>query len=328
MMIVADIGATKIVLAVADVQERQMTLSLLNRYEASAFGSIDEVLSRYLAEISTSDISSLCAAVAGPVMGNVCRMTNLGWDIDGDAISRKFGLGRAVLLNDLVASGYGLDAVPVDKIFNVHSGEKPGFGNRVLLSPGTGLGETIIHYINGRFIPVPSEGGHTDFAPYNGTTMRLWSFLKQTSARVSVESLRSGSGMFNIFRFLAAENGVSADEQLPQSHRTEPAAQITSLALEERHPLSLQAVALFLDILASEAGNMALTGLATGGVFIGGGIVPRIVSLIDRTRFATRFSDKEPHRALLEKIPLSVVTDTNLPLYGAASYLLTLQDGK
>ena len=278
MVIVADIGATKIALAAAEDQKGQGTLSLLKRYEASAFASFDEVLAKYLADVAQGKESSLCAAVAGPVTGNTCRMTNLGWDVDGGAIRRKFGIGRVVLLNDLVASGYGLEVVPEDKVYAIHAGEKSLSGNRVLLSPGTGLGETIIHNIDGRFVPIASEGGHADFAPYDGTTMRLWIFLKRTGARVSVEDLLSGPGMFNIFRFLAAENGVDPDEQLPPSHQTEPAAQITTRALEEKHPLSLQTVALFLDFLASEAGNMALKGLATNGVYIGGGILPHNIA--------------------------------------------------
>jgi glucokinase len=323
MVTVADIGATKTMIALAESTADRIRLSSVQLYLGRDYDSFESVLEQYINDSGVSHISSLCIGIAGPVKENSCRVTNLSWSLDGASISRRFGIERVVLLNDLVASGYGIEKLSPDSFEIINAGQPVEDGNRLLISPGTGLGETIIHCINGKYIPVASEGGHADFAPYDGTTRRLWEYIKIMKTHVSVEDLLSGPGFPNIYRFLVYEGGSGAEDWLRKDLQDDPGRAITTRALEGTDRLAAAAVKIFLDILAAEAGNMALKGLTTGGVYIGGGIVPRILPLLDKKRFAAVFSDNGKHRSLLESFPINIVTDTKLPLYGAAGFILS-----
>ena len=183
------------------------------------------------------------------------------------------------------------------------------------------MGEAIVHNTGGQFIPIASEGGHADFAPIDGSTKRLWEYLRRKKRNVCCEDFLSGRGIGNIFNFLLDEGGVEPDEALVEDLQNDPGAAVTTRALESDYKPAVGAVKTFFDILASEAGNLSLKCLATGGVFIGGGIIPRIVQFLNKRRFIEIFSNKGKHRELLEKIPIYIITDTNLPLYGAGAYL-------
>jgi glucokinase len=258
-------------------------------------------------------------AVAGPVIKDECVLTNLSMKIDGRSFLQRDNIRRVKLLNDLEASAYGLMAVPDNGMICIHKGKRRE-GNQVLISPGTGLGESIVHAIDGRLIPLASEGGHADFAPFNGATERLWSFLRRTGSRVSVEDVLSGTGIHNIFRFLLAEEGIEIDENLKKQLKSNPGLVITERALKEKDQLSYRSIQLFIDILAAEAGNMALKAMSVGGIYLGGGIVPRLLPIIDRPKFVSIMSEKGKHKSILEEISIYIVTDTLLPIYGAAWY--------
>ncbi len=321
MLTVADIGATKTVLAIVGPEGDRISLSRVRRYEGKNFSSFDAVLSQYAVDEDLRYSGRLCIAVAGPVAKNACRVTNLSWNLDGDRISTSHGFERAILLNDLVASGYGIEYISSDQLVCINRGESSEIGNRILISPGTGLGQTIIHHIEGRYVPIASEGGHADFAPFDGSTKRLWEFLRQYQASVSIEDLLSGPGLANIFYFLLDETGVDPDRELKRQVREGSGMAVTHRALEENDPMAAAALRIFLDILAAEAGNMALKGMAIGGVYIGGGILPAIVELIEKDRFIGIFSNKRKYREFLRAISIQVVMDTALPLYGGAAYL-------
>lgn len=327
MVIVADLGATKAVLAVASLSADRFVLASIRRYECHNYHCFEDILEQYLEDVTPERVSSLCLGAAGVVRDNQCRVTNLSWTIDGNDLSRRFGFGRVVILNDLVAGGYGLEALPQEGTEIINSGELTATGNRVLISPGTGLGETIISLIDGRYHPIASEGGHVDFAPFDGVSGRLWAYMKNLKEAVSVEDFLSGPGFHNIFNFVLGEAGCKPDERSDGEMRFHPGPAITKRALSENDPLAMRTVHIFLDICAAEAGNMALKGMATGGVFIGGGIIPHLLPILDKGRFVNCFSNKGKHRAMLEKIPIKVVTDINLPLYGAAYYVLSALSG-
>lgn len=322
MILTADIGATKTVLAQASAAPGGVTLAAVRRFENREYSSFDSILKAYLADVAAPAVSALGVAVAGPVAGDRCRLTNLSWDIDGAALARQFAFTRVILLNDLAAAGYGLEVISNDALMTINRGEGDRQGNSVLLSPGTGLGESIIHVAGGRRIPIATEGGHADFAPFDGVTARLWKFLKKDFSRVSVEDLLSGPGIHNIFRFLLSESGIEPDDQLARDLATDPGARITNRALEGRDSTAVWTIRLFWDILAAESGNMALKAMATGGVYLGGGIIPRILPLLDAPRFVSVFSDKGRHQILLQAMPVHAVTDTALPLHGMAQYLV------
>jgi glucokinase len=322
MFLTADIGGTKSILAVAAWQDRRIVLSSVKLYLSHRFTSLESVLDTYLSEFPEVLPTAFCAAVAGPVMDNRCSMTNTNMEIDAEALMRGGRIERVVLINDLTAAGYGLEVLPESGLEIIHKGDGAKSGNRVLVSPGTGLGKSIIHDLDGRLVPLPSEGGHADFAPFNGVTFRLWSFMRQELSRVSIESVLSGPGIYNIYRFLASENGRELAEELKPGATDAPGPLIARRAIENSEPLALETISLFFDILAAESGNMALNALASGGVYLGGGIVPYLLPLMDRKGFAALLADKGVHRSLLEKFPIRVITETRLPLYGAANYLM------
>ncbi len=323
MVIVADIGATKTVVAATQEDSGRIEAASIRRYQSGQYPSFEAILETYLADVSVTSAPRLCLGVAGIVENNRCRVTYLPWTVDGREVMTRFRLTEAVVLNDLVAAGYGLDGLPEAACETIIAASPAVGGNRALISPGTGLGEAIIPCLSGRYQPLAGEGGHADFAPFDGTTRRLWEFTRRSRPRVAVEDFLCGRGLGRIFHFLAAENGMAPDGRVATLLNDDPGLAVTSLALDERFPSAVQAVQLFWDILAAEAGNMALRILARGGIFIGGGIAPRLIPLLDKERFAARFSDKGPHEALLRGMPVKVVTDSHLPLYGAARHILT-----
>jgi len=322
--LVADVGGTKTVMALAARQEKTVKLESLRRYSSRQYQGFENILDNYLSHFPPVTISSLAVAVAGPVVNNRCRLTNLSMEIDGESLRRKTGFRRVILINDLAAAGYGLDVMPSTSMQTIHQGSGERKGNRILISPGTGLGESIIHAVAGKYIPIASEGGHADFAPFDGATERLWAFLKRNQSRVAVEDCLSGPGIYNIFRFLLSESGIELEENRRKELASDPGPKISRWAIEENDALSISTVSLFLDILAAEAGNMALKAWSSGGVYIGGGIIPALLPLVDHQRFISVFSSKGIHRPHLERFPIYAVTDTDLPLYGAAQYISTL----
>lgn len=322
MRVVADIGGTKTVLAAVSSREGRIELASRRLFLNDRYSSFESVLAAFLADISSEPVSDLGIAVAGPVEGNRCNMTNLNWVVDGGDLGERFDIRRVILHNDLAASGYGLEVVSGNSLEAIHEGKKGVRGNRALLSPGTGLGESIIHDLDGRCVPIATEGGHADFAPFDGVTGRLWAFLRRTKLRVSVEDVLSGAGLNNVYRFIVSESGGEIDPHVEKEMTAHPGAVVTRRALEDKDPAAVEAIRVFLDVLAAEAGNLALKGLAVGGVYFGGGIIPRLLPSVDKRRFASIFAAKGKHQALLEAVPLFIVTDTDLPLYGAAYHLL------
>lgn len=327
MHIVADIGGTKTVVALAEMEKGRISLNSAHLFRNEEYTSFEAVLAGFLNTVSDEEIAGLGISVAGVIKNNQCCMTNLDWVVDAGELRDRFDIKKVYLHNDLAAAGYGLEVIPAVGLEKIGGPEGSEFANRVLISPGTGLGECIIHAIGDRYIPIASEGGHADFAPFDGTTDRLWKFLKRRQARVSFEDVLSGPGISNIFRFLVSENGGKLDKKTENELINRPGTMVADRALDDHDPLCLRAVELFLDILAAEGGNMALKCLAIGGTYFGGGIIPRLLPLLDKNRFATAFADKGKHRKLLEEIPLWVVTDTDLPVYGVAFHLLKIAAG-
>lgn len=326
MVTVVDIGATKTVIATASISGRRIVLDNISRYEGKQFDSFELVLEKYAADREIRLDGILCIGVAGPIIEGKCRLTNLAWYLDGQHISERYQFDRVVLLNDLEASGYGLDALPEGGLIVLNEGVADKKGNRVLIAPGTGLGEAIVHRVGRHYIPIASEGGHADFAPFNGDTRRLWEYLRRLKNSVCYEDVLSGPGLENIFDFLLEEMGVESAERIAEGFKLDPGKAITTQALDSGDVLATATLTLFLDVLASEAANMALKCLATGGIYIGGGIVPRIHELIDQPRFLEVFSNKEKHQDLLRDIPIKIILDTHLPLYGAATCILPVDE--
>lgn len=318
MVIAVDVGGTKTVVAQARKTNQGVALDAVARFEARHYRTFEAVIEEYLRDIDAAEVSGLYIGAAGVTANNRCDVTYLDWTIDGAALVERFGFDDVVVLNDLEAAGYGLDFLPVAAVRPINAGSPVSDGTRVLISPGTGLGMSIIPDCHGRHVPFASEGGHAGFAPFDGRTRRLWDFARRTCPRVRIEDFLSGPGFGILYRFLVAENGVEIPADMEAMLADDPGRAVTTLAVGKNDPLAKTTLSLFFDILAAAASDLALTGMALGGVFIGGGIVPRISAHMDDERFMAVFSDKGVHRQRLRKIPVAVVMDPFLPLYGAA----------
>ncbi len=326
MVIAADVGGTKTVLGRASIRNGSITLEGVERFEGRQHPTFESVLEQYLEMTGLSGVSGLYIGAAGVTADNRCAVTYLDWIIDGAGLAERFDFDEVVVMNDLEAAGFGLDFLPDSASESINAGRPKEHGTRVLISPGTGLGMAIVPNIGGRYIPVASEGGHAGFAPFDGRTRRLWDFARRIAPRVRVEDFLSGPGFGLLYRFVASETGSEIPADVDKALRDDPGQVVTTLALEKSSPLAAATVDLFLDILASASGDLALTGMALGGVYIGGGVLPRIAPLVNKDRFMAAFSDKGVHQGMLKKTPVKIVMDPLLPLYGAAGYALLSRD--
>lgn len=306
-ILAADIGGTSTRLRLVHGAE---TLDEKD-YSSQDYPDLNSILDNFIKANSPVDLQSACLAVAGPVRDGTARVTNLPWEVHESLISEDFTIPQVRIINDFEAIGYALAILSPDDFYELQAGSPDNVGTRALIGAGTGLGVAIVTRCGERWQVLPGEGGHVDFAPRTAEQQALLDYLQQQSARVSVEMLLSGPGLERIYEFICTQNGINPDSV----RRT--AASISSTALIGRDPLAVKTLDLFVEIYGAQAGNLALTSLATGGVFIAGGIAPKILSLLKRGRFIEVFSDKPPMSELLHSMPVRVVLNTRSGLLGA-----------
>ena len=306
-ILAADIGGTSTRLRLVHGAE---TLDEKD-YSSQDYPDLNSILDNFIKANSPVDLQSACLAVAGPVRDGTARVTNLPWEVHESLISEDFTIPQVRIINDFEAIGYALAILPPDDFYELQAGSPDSVGTRALIGAGTGLGVAIVTRCGERWQVLPGEGGHVDFAPRTAEQQALLDYLQQQSARVSVEMLLSGPGLERIYEFICTQNGID-----PGSVRR-TAASISSTALIGRDPLAVKTLDLFVEIYGAQAGNLALTSLASGGVFIAGGIAPKILSLLKRGRFIEMFSDKPPMSELLHSMPVRVVLNTRSGLLGA-----------
>lgn len=306
-ILAADIGGTSTRLRLVHGAE---TLDEKD-YSSQDYPDLNSILDNFIKANSPVDLQSACLAVAGPVRDGTARVTNLPWEVHESLISEDFTIPQVRIINDFEAIGYALAILSPDDFYELQAGSPDSVGTRALIGAGTGLGVAIVTRCGERWQVLPGEGGHVDFAPRTAEQQALLDYLQQQSARVSVEMLLSGPGLERIYEFICTQNGIN-----PGSVRR-TAASISSIALIGRDPLAVKTLDLFVEIYGAQAGNLALTSLATGGVFIAGGIAPKILSLLKRGRFIEMFSDKPPMSELLHSMPVRVVLNTRSGLLGA-----------
>jgi glucokinase len=250
------------------------------------------------------------------------KLTNLPWELDSRVLAQKLDINHLFLINDLEANGYGIPELSADKIFTLSVGDPSAAGNRGLIAAGTGLGEAVLVWNGKAHVPMASEGGHTDFAPRNEDEIDLLRYLKRTlNGRVSYERVVSGLGIANLYAFLRDEKGMSEPPWLKERMANEdPNAVIGELAESGESDLCVRTLEMFISSYGAEAGNLALKILSVGGIFIGGGIAPKILNLIRKGGFMQAFTDKGRLSALLEKTPVYIILESRAALIGAASY--------
>jgi glucokinase len=316
MLLAGDVGATKTLLGLFAPAPRRPVLVASAAYTTSEFDSLGSMIETFRrAHGSVDGPLDTAFGVAGPIQGRVAQLTNVPWAVDGDELVQRFSFRSLSLLNDLQAMAYGVPVLADEELFVLQKGQAMAGGNIALIAAGTGLGEALLHNVNGRFIPSPSEGGHADFAARTEVEIVLLRELTRTLGRVDYERVLSGPGLVNIHRVLHPGGCRMCD---PSNDPANAPSIITRSALDRRCDRCVQTLELFVSAYGAEAGNHALRCVATGGVYLGGGIAPKILPALQTGLFIESFLAKEPLRSLLETIPVAVILNQQSGLLGAA----------
>jgi glucokinase len=292
------------------------------RYPANEFFGLQEIVQRFLAESSNPEITAACFGVPGPVRGGRLRLTNLPWTLDSRELSAGLNITHLFLINDLEANGYGIPELTPDQIFTLNEGDPSAVGNRALVSAGTGLGEGVLVWNGKTHIPMASEGGHCDFAARNPLEIELLSWLMEKySGRVSFERVVSGPGLTNVYTFLRDQKHMEEPAWLRQLMEAEdPNAVIGEVGEEGKSELCAKSLEMFAASYGAEAGNMVLKVLAAGGMYLGGGIAPKMLKTMRGGAFMQAFTDKGRLSEVLIHTPVHIILESRAALMGAAAY--------
>jgi len=318
MLICGDIGGTKALIALADVQAGAVHLRLRRRYRCADYPDLSAILAEFIgvasdAALYPTDVTGGCLAVAGPIAdrGRHARLTNLPWEIDAGMLASELGTGPIRLVNDFAAAAAGIEAVDAAALVELQHGEPENRGVRLVIGAGTGLGvATLVWHggAEGGYRALPGEGGHVGFPPGNDTELELWRYLHAIHGRVTNERVVSGPGLVSIYRFF--ERGAAQEEIA--------AEQVVARALADPDGTAARAMELFFRAYGAAAGDLAMAVLPRGGVYIAGGIAAQVLPQLRAGPFLDAFNDKAQHAALTRRFPLRVVTDPELGLKGAA----------
>lgn len=318
-VLAGDIGGTKTAVAIAEISPRRVSIANLRVYPSAGYRSLEEILDAYLETVERRPAAA-GFGVAGAVIQGRAQITKLPWVVDERAVARATGIGKVRVLNDFVAAALGVPYLSPRRLKVLQAGTPERGGPIGLIGAGTGLGEAGLIEEKGRRIAIASEGGHTDFGPRNSVEDALVGFVRKKFGRVTNDRLLSGEGLTLIYDFLRAEKASKESASVARAFEGEDrAAVISRYGLAGRDRLTREALRLFASIYGSEAGNLALQYRATGGVFLGGGIAPKILRALERPDFLESFRNKPPYQDLLARIPVKVVLDPRLPVFGAAA---------
>jgi glucokinase len=319
-VLAGDIGGTKTRLAIFDVAGTQLRSVVERTYPSGDYATLDDIIEDFLGTGETRP-DAACFGIAGPVRDNTVDVTNLPWQISAAEIAACFRLRRVALLNDLEANAWGLRALDNKDFRILNAGvENPG-GNAAIIAAGTGLGEAGLYRDGDRWRPFATEGGHTDFSPGSELEIELLRVLMARYGHVSWERLVSGPGLVNIHDFLVHYRKQPVASWLSDDMQTEdPAAAISRAAQAGRDALCVEALELFVRLYGVEAGNLALKMMASGGVYLGGGIAPKILEQLESGAFMAAFCAKGRMQGLLEQMPVRVILNDRTALYGPAVF--------
>ncbi|APS00075.1 glucokinase [Pajaroellobacter abortibovis] len=323
MILAGDIGGTNSRLALYTPDGRRSLRA--ESFQSRDYPSLEKIIRKFLG-IHPPPISVACIGIAGPIVRQRCKATNLPWTIDAHILAHKLNIKRVVLINDLVALAFGALSISRNhiKLLQGEGFPKKKGANLIMVAAGTGLGEALLIWDGLRFIPCATEGGHVDFAPRNALEWRLYNYLQSLYGHVSYERILSGPGLTKLYDFFKNGEGIAETPSILKLLQNTPAQQhpamITQLASDKRSPPAISAVKLFLSIYGAEAGNMALKTLSLGGVFIAGNIASQIFKTWDPAPFLSSFVDKGRFRKFLQQIPVAVVQNTDIGLAGSAYY--------
>ncbi len=319
LVLAADVGGTKTELALFKIKEGKLLPIKNQRYATTDHQSFVEAI-RNFHDDQTSKIDCACLGVAGTVEGDLVQGVNFAWEIDAKKLESDLTIKTVSLINDLQANAYGLSALGNSDFEMITMGEKIE-GDAVVISPGTGLGEAGMFWDGKYYHPYATEGGHCNFAPTDELDVELWKFLKKKFDHVSWERLVSGQGIINMYQFLRSYHSETEPDWLTEQLKTDYSAKVISAAaIEKKDPVCIETIKLFFKYLAIESSQLALKAKATGGIYIGGGIVPKNLSLIDKQEFYKNFTNAGRMEHLLKNIPIKIVLNDKTALIGAAYY--------
>lgn len=333
MLLAGDIGGTKTLLGIFSAAPDRPTPIEVGEFVTLEYDALDPMVREFLRAqgIDPKRIDAACFGVAGAVTEDVARLTNVPWLVDAAQVQDALAFKRVRVINDLQALAYGVPVLDPSEIRTLQVGVPLGDGNAAVIAAGTGLGEAMLHNVDGRFVPAASEGGHADFAARTPREMELVGELTRIFGRVGVELVISGPGLVNIYQFthnafgsgpMITPNSI-APSRLCQGvasvrDHDDLGARISTSAMERRCAACVEAFEMFISAYGSEAGNLALRCVATAGVYVGGGIAPKILPALETGLFMEAFRDKEPMAHLVATIPVSVILNQEAGLLGAA----------
>jgi glucokinase len=321
LVLAGDVGGTKTNLALFSVHGERLHVERSRSFPSKRYSGLVPVLGDFLADDHVP-IESACFGIAGPVVDNKVKTPNLAWIVDCVELRRVLKLDSVALLNDLEATAYGVFTLENDEFLTLNEGVIRHVGNKALIAAGTGLGQSILYDDGRRFRPLASEGGHADFAARNELEIELLRYLLGRYAHVSYERVLSGPGLLNIYRFLKEARGVQEPSWLAErlAAADDMSAEISQAALANEAEICVQALDVFVSVYGAEAGNLALRAKSIRGLYIGGGIAPKIVAKLKDGTFMRAFGDKGRYTDLLAAIPVQVILNDQAALRGAAYY--------
>ena len=322
MILAGDIGGTKTNLALFELEDNKLKEIASKQFASRNYPKFMDIVEAFQKETSMPKIDALCIGIAGPIINERCRTTNLPWDIRAKDLRLHFGTQSVKLLNDLEATAYGMLYLEEDEFIELNPTGRKTEGNIAVIAAGTGLGEAILYWDGKSYNPIGTEGGHSDFAPISAQQDELLSWLRRRyPGHVSYERIASGMGIYTLYEFLSETNFAPEPQaMLNLEDGQDKSAMVSRCALEQKDPLCMEVLRLFAEIYAAEAGNLALKSMSLGGVFIGGGIAPKILPIIKSDYFLNAFASKGRFEELLRAMQLKVSLNPETALIGAARF--------
>jgi glucokinase len=323
IVLAGDIGGTKTLLQLANI-EAGLTCDIIieKRYVSAEWENLTSMVQDFMqaAQPAQPTVQAACFGIAGPVNGRHARTTNLPWQLNADAMERTLGITNIRFINDFQAIGYGIDMLADNDLVVLNQGDEIRHGNRVIIGAGTGLGHCFMVWQGDHYQAFASEGGHVDFAPTDAEQIALLQYMQQQFGRCTWEDVASGTGIRNIHSYMLDAHPGQESAELSQARKHgDPSAAISMAASNGSDALARRSMDLFCKLYGAQAGNLGLTGLASGGVYVAGGVAPRIIDMLKNDLFMQGFMNKDDRmQDLLAAMPVRVVINARVGLMGAA----------
>ncbi len=321
MILGVDIGGTKVNIALFKEENKKLIIELEEQYPSKQYNSLINILEEFTSKYKSITITKTCFGIAGPVIDGKCITTNLPWNISVQELQKFFKIEQVALINDLEATAYGMLYLEEDKFISLNPKGIQKEANKAIVAAGTGLGEAQLFFDRKNYHPIGCEGGHTDFAPLDPIQDKLLIWLRDHFPdHVSYERVLCGSGIFLLYQFLCEDENIPFHDLIQKAKEDEDKSAIVSqLALSQNDQIAIKTLELFSKIYGAEAGNMALKAMSLGGVYIGGGIAPKILPIL-KEHFLESFLEKGRFQSLLETMEVKISLEDKTALLGAAYF--------